>query len=213
MELLDQLSACACCRFCEGAAYQAPPALYLGSSKAPIIVIAQNPGELHPKDSFRVEMCKMMNEYVNNATKGADVDPNAILAWYSADFSISPAYTKMVQVFGETWIKDGQILYTNAVRCRTPHNDTPSSQMKETCMTWTRILAYRQSVKAIVFIGKFAVDQFLGDKASKLPVNVIKRHGESGKLLLALPHYVTWKSEDVPSYRETFDRLTKTIGG
>jgi uracil-DNA glycosylase len=136
----------------------------------------------------------------------------AIRAWYEADFKTSHGYEVMEsQLFGPGWLDSGTYLYTNAVRCRTEDNAVPSTEMKASCGTWTRMLLDRPSVKGVVFIGRLAVEQVLGSDDDKLPAMTLKKQAKTGLLLLAVPHYSCLTSFDEKEAEAMVKRLVEAI--
>mgnify|MGYP005816412539 CR=1 FL=1 len=201
---------CSRCGICAGSRLQAPPMLYLGDINAPILVIAQNPGWIADNDSFRLAsgraMLKLSGLEGDDAIIGA-----AQKAWYEADFTTSHAYGAIESICGKDWLNSGRYLYTNAVRCRTNGNETSSKEMKTSCATWTRMLLDRPSVKGVIFIGRLAVEQVLGNDADKLQPMALKKQTKTGLLLLAIPHYSRWTGTDEGEATMMVKRLVEAI--
>lgn len=197
---------CALCRQCDGAAYQSPPSLFAGSLTAKIVVVGQNPGEIHDTDKFRLamgeEMLRLCNE--NNAGKFFE-------AWYRADYGSSGNAKMLSEIFGNDWLNSEKFLYTNAVRCRTKANATPGEDMVVACNTWTRKLLFASKRSGVVLLGNIAASQLLGKHVDKLPVNSVRRHPRYG-VLLRLPHPATWKPKQLDEIRALFDEFLLAIG-
>jgi uracil-DNA glycosylase len=202
MKLYNLAKGCAECRICEGAAYQTPPVLYAGHGTSPIIAIGQNPGEIKDSDMARQRWLDIFNNLSDdNVSKFMPV-------WYMWDFYDSPGYKRLSQVFGKGWLMDGQIMWTNAVRCRTEGNATPSKEMLKTCKTWTEQLL--EDRKAIIMVGGAARHQIMREEVKKLDWGVPKRHPSLG-LILAIKHYSAWKGDDVKTYRKAVKKLKEAI--
>ena len=208
--MLNEIYTASLSNSCSGAGYQAPPALMAGMLTSPILVIAQNPGEIKSDDTFRLGMGNAMQKLVQAPAIDPPTCAHALYNWYFTDFITSKGYARMSEVFGDDWLFN-DFAFTNAVLCRTPGNEAPSSEMIATCATWTRIVAMRPTVKALVFIGKIAAKQHLGEKIDKLPPNTIKFHKESGKFLVYFPHYTIWQDKLIPDYRDTITSLRKAV--
>lgn len=195
---------CAGCKVCEGAGYQTPPVLYAGNPDAKIIAIGQNPGEIKAADRDR--------QFWMDAFKRMDVkDVASILpAWYQWDFGTSPGHRHMASVFGSpSWLLDGGIMWTNAVRCRTKNNASPSDAMVTACNVWTESLL--EGKKAIILVGNVARSQVLGVDAPKLEWGIPRKHPRFG-LVLAIKHYAAWATaEETTQYSEAFRRIVEKL--
>lgn len=202
MSLYELAEGCAQCRVCEGAAYQTPPVLFAGHPDSPIVSIGQNPGEIKKTDTARQQWMHLFD------TMPAEIMMPIMPAWYTWDFLFSPGYTRMSKVFGKNWLSNGGMIWTNAVRCRTPGNASPSREMANTCITWTQHLLENRN--AIIMVGGLARHQILGEDAKKLPWGIPKRHPKLG-FLLAIKHYSAWKDDDVSLYKEAFKRVREKI--
>jgi len=202
MSLYELAEGCAQCRVCEGAAYQTPPALFAGFPEAPILGIGQNPGEIKKTDKQRQIWIKILNFLP------VEVAGTVMPAWYMWDIYDSPGHARMSKVFGKDWLLKYEMMWTNAVRCRTPGNESPSREMVATCATWTQHLL--ENRKAIIMVGAVARHQVLGEDAKKLPWGTPKRHPKLG-FLLAIKHYSTWESDDIDLYKEAVKRIREKI--
>ena len=202
MSLYKLAEGCAQCRVCEGAAYQTPPVLFAGHPDASIIAIGQNPGEIKTTDIARRQWMHIFDKV------SIDIVYPAMPAWYLWDFYGSPGYARLSKVFGKKWLFDGIMMWTNAVRCRTPKNAKPSKEMMDTCNTWTQQLL--EGRKAIIMVGAAARWQVLGKEAKKLEWGVPKKHPRLG-FILAIRHYSTWKGEDASLYKEAVKRVRDRI--
>jgi uracil-DNA glycosylase len=140
---------------------------------------------------------------------GSDVVNRFMPAWYLWDFSTSPGYKRMSKVFGEDWLFDKRMLWSNVVRCRTSGNATPSREMLDNCKTWTSELLSER--KAVVMVGLIAKDAILGPEAAKLEWGVPRRHPKFG-IVLAIRHYSTWEGDEEKTYREAFKRVLEAVG-
>lgn len=196
---------CAACRQCEGAAYQSPPALFAGNVNAPIMVMGQNPGEIHG-DKFRLDMAAEMLKLENIENAGTFIE-----AWYHADYGSSGNASMVAEVLGEGWLENGTYLYTNAVRCRTEGNHVPTKEMVDTCNTWTRKLFFSHKREGVILLGAIATEQLLGKSIEKLPVGVVRRHPRFG-VLLRLSHPSTWKAKDIKANQVSFEEFKVAIG-
>lgn len=195
---------CAACRVCEGAAYQAVPSLYAGYFSAPVLVIAQNPGEIKPNDKLRL----LTADQLKRETE-AFVSDVAFWSWYMWDFGTSYGCKTLERIFGKDWLTSGTYVYTNAVRCRTKGNATPSLEMKATCRFWTTEMI--KDRKAIVLIGKLAAEQLLAGDASSISFGEIKKHKWYGHVLY-IPHYSAWKHGDDVRFRNLVKKLLERAG-
>lgn len=164
------------CRKCAGAAYQAPPAWYAGNKHAPILVVAQNPGEMH--DPKEITLAK----FVMAEVEASDNVDSLIRAWYTFDFSISKGATRLAEAFGEGWLRTGHFCYTNAVLCRTSENKAPSSEMISKCATWTSSLMFGK--KLIISVGGVARDQVDAEMAKYPSLEKTER--------FHIAHYSAW---------------------
>jgi uracil-DNA glycosylase len=205
---MDLFRQCALCRQCDGAAYQSPPALSLGPDDAPIVIIAQNPGEIHSDDKFRLAMADAMLTVASEETSGT-----FLRAWYSADYLTSGSAATMTKVLGDDWLRSGRYLYTNAVRCRTPGNNKPSREMIDACSTWTRKVFFAHKRDGVILLGALAAEQLLGKLASKISVGEYKHHPVLG-LVLRLSHPATWKTGgNLTVVRNTINKYLSELGG
>lgn len=193
---LDSLAVgCAKCRVCDGAAYQTPPVFFAGRQEAPIIAIGQNPGEIKDVDIARQQWIQLFNAF--------DLT-NFVPSWYLWDFVSSPGYHILKKVFGENWLANGEVVWTNAVRCRTKNNASPSRDMIEACKVWTDALL--QNRKAIIMVGAVSRLQILGPEAAKLDWGIPRKHARFG-YLLAIKYYAAWDERDPIVYAEAFERI------
>jgi uracil-DNA glycosylase len=195
---------CASCRVCEGAAYQTPPVFYAGGPNAPILAVGQNPGEFKITDKDRMVWSELF--------KKADPQDVASLMplWYQWDFSTSPGYHRLEQVFGLDWLTEGIVMWSNAVRCRTKNNAVPEPQMIESCKVWTNSLL--DDRKAIIMVGNLAKHQVLGSEASMLDWGAPRKHPRLG-IIMAIKHYSAWEASDAATYSEAFQRIRSKVVG
>jgi len=203
MNLFSLAKGCAECRACEDAAYQTPPVLYAGYTSAPILAIGQNPGEIKPSDKARQDW---MDIFVHMPDEDlCDIMP----AFYLWDFYSSPGYKRLCNVFGDDWLLKGEMIWTNAIRCRTPGNAQPSDEMLETCKTWTNQLM--EGRKAIIMVGGVARQQVLGEDSVKLEWGAPKKHPTLG-YILAIKHYAArgWR-DDIKMYKQAVDKLKERV--
>lgn len=199
MNLVSLAKGCAECRACEGAAYQTPPVLYAGTSIAPIIAIGQNPGEIKSSDKARQSWMRIFER----ATP--EVLNDHMSFWYQWDFFDSHGYRQLEKIFGNNWLFEGKIMWTNAVRCRTKNNERPPEEMFGTCKTWTEQLISGR--KAIIMVGGYARLQVLGDQASKLEWGTPKKHPRLG-YILAIKHYAAWRgTKEIEVYKKAVKKL------
>ena len=205
---MDLFRQCALCRQCEGAAYQSPPVLSLGPIDAPIVILAQNPGEIHSDDKFRLAMAAAMLPIASEEASGAFLQ-----AWYMADYLTSGSASVMSRVLGTGWLSSGRYLYTNAVRCRTPGNKRPSREMIDACSTWTRKLFFAHKRDGVILLGALAAEQLLGKLADKISAGEYKHHPRFG-LVLRLSHPATWKTnDDIAAIRGIVNEYLSEVGG
>lgn len=203
MNLYNLAKGCAECRVCEEAAYQTPPVLYAGQPTAPIVALGQNPGEIKPGDVARQEWMKIFEHLPSSDLH------SFIPIWYMWDFYGSPGYKRLSRVFGKDWMLNGEIIWSNVVRCRTILNAAPSIEMFSTCKSWTNQLL--EGRKGIIMVGGRARDQILGADARKLEWGAPKRHPELG-FILAIKHYAAWEDkEEALSYKRAVDKLKEHI--
>lgn len=203
MNLYDIAEGCASCDVCEGSGYQTPPVLFAGNPDAPLLAIGQNPGEMKESDVNRMAWMHMMEGMI----------PDKILFpfmpfWYQWDFTTSPGYKRLSKVFGNKWVEEGLIAWTNAVRCRTPDNASPPKQMIEACFSWTQQLL--EGRKGVIFVGAVARLQVLKERHLRLPWGVPKKHPRLG-LILAIKHYSAWSGDDEATYREAVKLVKKKV--
>lgn len=192
---------CASCRVCEGAAYQTPPVFFAGNPNAPIVAIGQNPGEIKDKDEARQAWMRLFKTFEERDLI------NLMPLWYTWDFYNSHAHQALGFVFGADWLAKGEIMWTNAVRCRTPGNLAPDSMM-EACKTWTQPLISNR--KAVIMVGVMARAQVLGSDADKLQWGIPRHHPRFG-YIMAIKHYAAWGSEDPGKYQSSFERIQYRI--
>lgn len=198
---------CAKCNLCEGSGYQAPPALIAGKIDAPILVIGQNPGEIKPSDLHRQWWARALTDYVG--MKSTEASPDLIHTWYTWDFGTSSGSTKLAGVLGLNWMANGLFTFTNAVRCRTPGNESPSNEMIETCEAWTKMLIGQRL--GIIMMGNIARSQILKEDSSKSPWGQVKKHPTLG-LVLSIKHYSAWTGSESDNYHEAVGVMIKALG-
>lgn len=197
---------CNSCRLCEGAAYQLPPFLFAGSSNPKVLVIAQNPGEIgtDKENQWRFDLNKLLVDGVTS---------NTIKTIYDVDFITSHGYKQMVKIFGENWLTNGKFMYTNAVRCRTVSNASPSDEMLNNCMGWTAQLPIPPIV---VLMGKVAMKQFCAMvKKPELPAWKIVKLNKDKKIVhvMTIPHYAAMRSHaDIAKAKDLFDEIYEEAG-
>lgn len=200
---------CTGCRLCEGAAYQLPPFLYAGSSKPSVLVIAQNPGEIgsDKENQWRFDLAALTTaeEFETNAA--------AIKTIYDVDFITSYGYKQMSKIFGDTWLLNGKFMYTNAVRCRTPGNASPSDEMVSNCMGWTAQLPMPMIV---VLMGKVAMKQFckMEGKPELEAWKLVRLRKDKGTTyVITIPHYAAMRSHtDMERAKELFQSAVDESG-
>lgn len=201
--VLDRIMSCYSCTACAGAQYQMSPQLIAGNATDPsILVIAQNPGEIHEGDKMRFRAIEM-------AKAGMFDTPDAVKALYDIDFGTSPACSRMATVFGEGWFESGRFAYTNAVRCRTPGNASPSAEMVANCSVWTKLVISMLKPRGIILLGNVAYSQLFGDSDVIKPLEM-KRHKTHGPIL-RLPHFSAWRYEDSYQMQELFKSFNARI--
>lgn len=202
----DETLQCWECRFCPGAAYQVPPILYCGYLEAPILVIGQNPGEInYQSNSSHGKKWIKVEEFLKLPNKTAD----EIVGFYNWDFGESHGRYMLDRIFGEHWLESGRFCYTNAVRCRTPSNQSPSEIMQASCWNWTkRLLAHRRFV---VLMGAVARYQVLGSRAAELPWGASRRL-KNGVHVMAIRHYAAWRSTaEINEYQTAFSNTLSKL--
>lgn len=202
MNIKPYMKGCSECRLCKGAAYQMPPFLYAGSGDPSILVIAQNPGEIGSDDKWRPKLQK----YAFSLDSAV-----ALKVLYDVDFITSHGYEMMEKIFGEGWFLTGKFMYTNAVRCRTPKNGTPSSEMISNCMSWTAQLPLPPLV---VLMGSIARKQFCEMvKKPELDVyKIVKLKREQPVRVMTIPHYAAMKPKDFDQARDLFEKAMEEAG-
>lgn len=204
---MGMMMQCAKCRECEGAAYQTPPPLFCGNIKAPIMVIAQNPGEIRSNDKFRLEIGARLLSVTQN-----DLPDEFLEAWYMSDYVTSQNYATVSKILSGDWLDSGRYLYTNAVRCRTPKNAMPSKEMIQACAVWTRKLYFAEPRLGAILLGDVATQQLLGADESKLKIGRARKHPKFG-ILLRLPHPSRWSDADVTAYKEAVKEFDDILRG
>lgn len=193
---------CANCLSCKDSSYQTPPVLCTGNEDSDLMVIAQNPGEIKGT-TWRNLLAAEMIKAPQSECCGA-----LMKSLYRLDFESSHGCEVLTEVFGNMWLDEW--LYTNAVRCRTKNNKSPSVEMVGACNTWTRILLQQRKVRCIVFIGVMAASQYLGENIKYVQNCVPRRHPKTRAVLLALPHYVKWSASDISDYARIIIRMKET---
>lgn len=202
MNLSNLASGCAMCRACEGAAYQTPPVLYAGYPDAPIIAIGQNPGEIKTTDEAR-------NAWLEIFQHSNEEELSKHMAfWYAWDFYDSPGYSRLEKIFGQGWLLEGNMAWTNAVRCRTKGNAPPSGNMITACKTWTEQVI--EGRKAIIMVGGVARSQVMGEDARKLEWGSPRKHPDLG-FILAVKHYSAWKGTEAKIYADAVKRVKERV--
>lgn len=198
MKLLhyDLWKKCKDCALCQGSRYQSPPLLGIFSGN-PILVIAQNPGEAKPDKKEHVQAAELMTD------AGQFPGPYPLAHLYAVDFASSYAYRRgLTQYFGPDWLV--RFDYTNAVRCRTPDNDYPSSEMLVNCgHTYTNKLI--RHYDAVIFVGIAARIQF----NPAMPAMTIKK-GKTGRLYLSIPHYAA-RGVDIRAVRLKVEEFVSKV--
>jgi uracil-DNA glycosylase len=174
---------------------------------APIVVLAQNPGEIKTEDTFRLAMAHQLQL----AVRDADVTGDAVEAWYYADFKTSHGHEVISKVLGPGWLESGLYLYSNAVRCRTKENAMPPDEWMHACKLWTNVLLRRPETRAVITIGQLAAKQ-LFEKETLPPIGKAVINKKTGWIVLALPHYVKWTIKTVESYAQEVMTITKKVG-
>lgn len=164
--LSERVQQCWRCQRCYGYGYQIQPILFCGNYEAKILVIGQNPGEIDPNK--HLDRAKWMHD-----SKIEEPDPQDIVGFYNWDFGTSYAAKTLARVFGDGWFRSFKYCYTNAVRCRTYHNATPSEEMLRECARYTVPMMEKRSL--VVPIGRLAVTQ-------------VEKVGIIGKLKWGVPH-------------------------
>jgi uracil-DNA glycosylase len=194
------MAKCARCTACRGAGYQTPPMLGLGSFGAPILIVAQNPGEINQNDELRLAFAGLVETAIREEW-GNDIIGRTSAAFYRADFEDTIQHLRMSRAFGRDWLSSGLFYYTNAVRCRTEFNGTPSKEMSGNCLTWTKILSANRSV--IVTLGSVASEQVWGNNPPKPLTPTRAKIRSSGVVTIAVraPHPVIWKREVIETLR------------
>ena len=204
MAKLDEIqlaAKCAQCTACRGAGYQSPPMLGLGSFEAPILVVAQNPGEINQNDDLRLAFAGLVDTSIREEW-GNEVIGRIASAFYRADFEETTQHLRLARVFSRNWLSSGLYYYTNAVRCRTEFNSAPSKEMAGNCLTWTKILSANRSV--IVTLGSVASEQVWGSNPPKPLIPTKAKIRSSGVTTIAIraPHPVIWKREVIETLRD-----------
>lgn len=186
----EEILGCSECVLCKGAGYLMRPVLYIGNPEAQILVIAQNPGSF-AEDKF--------TEFVSEWQNEKDAQRQIELGYLDyADTHADKSYSK---IFGKEWLESGHFCYTNAVRCRTPNNETPSWEMENACRMWTKkLLADR---RLVVISGNVAKRQLGLDAIGRYAV---KRLAGSSTYVMSVYHYAAWRTKEVDLGRELFIR-------
>jgi uracil-DNA glycosylase len=176
--------------------------MFAGSPKAPILALGQNPGEIKSSDEQR----RVWIETFAQADPGISGPGTAF--WDFWDFIGSHGYQQLTKIFGKDWLMNKKMVWSNAVRCRTPGNATPIDEMIDACSVWTKLMI--ENRKAIIMVGNVAKHQVLKEKAGDLDWGIPRRHPTLG-IVLAIKHYSAWKSGDAESYRKAFKEVVKKI--
>lgn len=202
--VLNRIASCYSCSACVGAQYQMSPQLIAGNATDPaILIIAQNPGEIQEGDKVRARIIEM-------AKTGMFDTPEAMKAIYDVDFGTSPACKRMAAVFGDGWFESGRFAYTNAVRCRTPKNASPSNEMVTNCSVWTKAIISALKPRGLVLLGQVAYAQLFPAGDAPIDVMEMKRHKTYGPIL-RFPHFSAWRFEDTYQMQELFKSFNTRI--
>jgi len=201
---------CAQCAACRGAGYQTPPMLGLGSFDAPILIVAQNPGEINQNDDLRLSFAGLVETAIREEW-GHEVIGRISSAFYRADFEDTIQHLRLARAFGRDWLSSGLYYYTNAVRCRTEFNGTPSKEMTGNCLTWTKMLSTNRSI--IVTLGSVASEQVWGNNPPKPLTATRAKIRSSGIVTIAVraPHPVIWKREAIETLRSVMVDVVSSL--
>ena len=120
------------------------------------------------------------------------------------------AHKDLADIFGETWMQDGEVIYTNAVRCPSPDATKDSFvDLLESCRQWNILL--RESFKVVILIGPSAQKQMLGEKAEKLVDGEIVSSSSLNTLILPLKPVELRTDEDVRKYKRQIKKLKEKM--
>jgi len=188
---------CFSCHKCEGAQFQTPPAFGISRGNEPILIVAQNPGEIRVQDIDR--------QWWLEHFKHTQLNAKAFSLWYEWDFITSNGYTRFCDILGPNWLYSGHFAYTNAVRCRTHANQSPSDEMVQNCKAFT--LNLMTDRRALILVGRVAATQVLGDKPFEWGqiIPLVRK-----KFVLPIKHYSAWNyhnQQDVEFYKSAVDDL------
>lgn len=192
---------CATCRVCAGAGHQGHSMLAAGNPDAPIVIVAQNPGEAKSDDKMRLRLLKV---FADEATPTSQL----ARAVYNVDFSTSYGCKMLGSLLGDDWLDDPRFLFTNAVRCRTAGNTKPSDEMIEKCSVWTRQIVIGR--KGLILMGSVAKEQVLGEEAADLPFGEMRKHKTYG-VVLSIMHYSAWKGGQAIEYKAKVASMLKEL--
>jgi uracil-DNA glycosylase family 4 len=117
-------------------------------------------------------------------------------------------FEALAAIFGKDWLFKGDIMWSNAVRCRTLDNARPANEMVDACKTWTdRLIAEK---KGIIMVGGVAKHQIMGAETGKLEWGAPKKHPRLG-YILAIKHYSAWRGNDTKLYKDAVKRLKERV--
>lgn len=162
------------CRRCKDGCFQTMPQPFLYSCSSKALVIAQNPG-----------MCG--NEEIEAWHSASHDSTLERIQMYEKYFLASRAYSELGRLyFGHDWLRgNGPYSYTNIVHCRTRNNGTPSLEMINNCLSYTKKLIDLRNFKLIICVGALARQHIGWTKEW----NKLYRQRETGRLHIAVMHY------------------------
>ena len=207
---------CLDCRLCKGSHFMWPPVLFTGKFDAPVLVIGQNPG-VFPESDWRMTAgvkLEKISMSLDSLLETFNINrlEDRVISDYHEDFGESFGAKMLGKVFGSDWMDGDDFCFTNAVRCRTPENATPSEEMQHNCYMWTLKLLDMPR-KAIVLVGAVARNQVLSGKMdNRLSWGVIRTLQPSGTKVMAIKHWSAWKHDALglkvaDVYRSRFEEM------
>ncbi len=148
--------------------------------------MGQNPGIFDPIRSPHIA-AEINDMWAKLADDSAT--PGYLKAQYQHLFGIS----KAAKVIGELvddplWLTSGRFLFTNAVRCTTPENQTPSEEMQENCRQWTFPLVSHHHWAGLITMGDVARRQLTHSQPTW---NTVLRRDH--QFLVCIKHYSSFR--------------------
>ena len=189
---LTLFDACMECSVCDGAGYQAPPALFVGNLASPILIVGPSPNEI----TEPLELAELKDGH----GMSSDVFYTLFQKWFTTE-PISDRIGRLLS-YPSWW---DTFLYTAHVRCRTKGDLFSSNQKRLACSVWTSQLAHQR--KGLIVLGMTASLQVFG---ADITAKIVTRRLSKFKGKLALP--LTLEAEDEDADRKAVVAFLKKVG-